>query len=97
MSLATARLVPWHRPLRRAAIFAATTFVLHALGVRAIDALGAADRLFASGASTPVPALALAVVLLVRLLLYFVAPGWVIGALVYGLTTRRRVAVAKKT
>jgi hypothetical protein len=78
-------------------IFAVTTFVLHAIGIRALDALGLADRLFASGASAPVPALALAAVLLVRLLLYFVAPGWVIGALVYVLTRRRRVAVTEKT
>jgi hypothetical protein len=77
-----------HRPLRRAIAFAAVLFVLHLAGTRALDALGVADRLLASGGSSPGTALPLVALLAVRLLLFFAAPAVVVGTLVYALARR---------
>lgn len=77
------------RPLRGAILFAAALLVLHEGGRRALDALGVADRLLASGASSPGLAALLAGFLLVRLLLWFVAPGLVLAALLATLRARR--------
>jgi hypothetical protein len=71
------------RPARRAILFIAVLLSVHAGGARALDALGVADRLSAG-------ALALiAAFLAVRLLLYFVAPGWVLVTLLFALRDAR--------
>ncbi len=67
--------------LRRSLVLAAALLVLHEGGRRGLDALGVAEALFASGGGAFGPALIVAL-LVVRLLLYFVAPGLVLAALV---------------
>jgi hypothetical protein len=71
-------------PLRRALLFAAALLVLHEVGRRALDALGIAESLLASGGGVLGAVLILAL-LLIRLLLYFVVPGFVVGTLVLAL------------
>jgi hypothetical protein len=65
-------------------------FVLHAAGARAIDALGAADRLLASGGSSFGLAALVVAFLALRLLLCFVVPGWVLGTVALALVARAR-------
>jgi hypothetical protein len=77
--------------VRRALVFSAVLLALHEGGRRALDALGVADRLLAGGASSLGLAALLVGFLVVRLLLWFVAPGVVIAAIVLSLPGRRRV------
>ena len=80
--------LPPKRPVRRALVFAAVLFVLHAIGTRGLDALDVGDRLLAGGAASPIMALLVVALLGLRLLLVFAAPAVVVGALVYAVATR---------
>ena len=75
--------------MRGAILFAVVLLAVHEGGRRALDVLGIADRLLASGAGSLGLALLLGAFLVVRLLLFFVAPGVVLGALVLALRDQR--------
>lgn len=77
-------------PLRRALAFAGVLFVLHAGGARALVAFGAADRLLATGGTSVGLVAALVAFFVVRLLLYFLAPGLLLGALWTSFARRKR-------
>jgi hypothetical protein len=70
-------------------IVGAAALAAHAGLASGLDALGAGDRLLASGGAGLGWALLLVAFLALRLLLYFVVPGLVAGALVLALASRR--------
>jgi hypothetical protein len=70
---------PALRNVLKATAAASVLFVGNAAGARICDALDVGDRLF-SDRGAIVPLVALGVVVVCRLLLYFVAPGLVIAA-----------------
>jgi hypothetical protein len=79
--------------LRRALVLTAVLLAIHEGGARLLDALGVADRLLASGGGSPALAALIAAFLGARLLLYFVAPGLFVGALLRAILGRMRLAV----
>jgi hypothetical protein len=71
------------RSARRAIVFTGALVAVHAGGAHGLDALGVADRLSAGAVAL------LAAFLVVRLLLYFVAPGWLLATLLFALRDAR--------
>jgi hypothetical protein len=76
------------RPVRRVLVSAVVLFVVHAAGARAIDALGIADRMLAGGAGALGLVALVAAFLALRLVVFFVVPGLVLGTLALALAQR---------